>query len=195
MMRARAVVLGVLGAACGPMPTLVPDAGSSPSFPSNVAVNGTFDGPDALASFSTLDTVATIALVDGRTGKALRFTTSAGPYGNRFGSTWKVLAPQAGTYCLTAWMKSTSTATVLRLYGAPPGQARGNMFTMPGPLTTWTKVPPNVKLDVAVQANDELFVEVTDFSSTPGTVIDLDDLDLWRSSDGSCTDQRSAVRP
>jgi hypothetical protein len=47
-----------------------------------------------------------------------------------------------------------------------------------------------VKLDVAVQSGDELFVEVTDFSATPGTVIDLDDLDLWSSADGSCTEQR-----
>lgn len=172
------------------MTVVVPDAGSGPTLTGNVAINGSFEGPDAVRSFSTLDTVATIAVVDGRAGKALRFTTSAGVYGNRFGSTWKVVAPQAGTYCLTAWMKSTSTATVLRLYGAPPGQARGNMFTMPGPLTVWTKVPPNVKLDVTVQARDELFVEVTDFSSTPGTVIDLDDLDLWVSADGRCSETR-----
>jgi hypothetical protein len=172
------------------MISVAPDAGSGPMLAPNLAVSSSFDGPDALGSFTTADTVATIAVVDGRTGKALRFTTSAGVFGSRFGSTWKVTATRAGTYCLTAWMKSTSTATVLRLYGAPPGQARGNMFTMPGPLTVWTKVPPNVKLDVAVQSGDELFVEVTDFSATPGTVIDLDDLDLWSSADGSCTEQR-----
>ncbi len=190
---ASMLVVGASLFGCGPM-TVTPDAGTSCSSaaktPPNLAVNAEFECPDPTRSFGTLDPVATIAQVDGRTGKALRFTTSSGVYGNRFSSTWKAKASVAGTYCLTAWLKSTSTATIVRFYGGPAGQARGNMFAMPGPVANWSKVPPNVKLDVTVGAGDELFVEVAERTNTAGSVIDLDDLDLWASASGRCDEAR-----
>jgi hypothetical protein len=190
---ASTLVVGALLCGCG-TGVMTPDAGapcsSAAKTPPNLAVNAEFECPDATRSFGTLDPVATIAPVDGRTGKALRFTTSSGVYGNRFSSTWKAKAPAAGTYCLTAWLKSTSTATVVRFYGGPAGQASGNMFAMPGPVTSWAKVPPNVKLDVSVRAGDDLFVEVAERTSTAGSVIDLDDLDLWASASGRCDEPR-----
>ena len=193
-MRVRLLSLSLL-AACGPASPAPPDAGapacaSAPKSPANLAPNAEFECEGAAGTFSTLDPSATITLGDGRSGRGLRLTTSAGAFGNRFASTWKVTAQTAGTYCLTAFIKSTSTATVLRFYGAPPGQAAGNMFTMPGPVTGWSKVPPTIKLDVTVNAGDELFVELTDRTSTAGTVIELDDLDLWQSPGARCDEAR-----
>lgn len=181
--------------ACGPM-TPSSDAGMTGACsvpaktPPNLARNGSFDCPNPTAEFRALGTGATVEVTPGRSGNGLKLTTSSMVFGNRFGSEWKVVAPAAGTYCINAWMKSTSTATTLRLFGAAPGMAAGVQFDMPGPLTTWSKVPPNVKLDVTVKAGDEVSVSVEDKSNTAGTVIELDDVDLWVSPDGRCQEAR-----
>ena len=49
----------------------------------------------------------------------------------------------------------------------------------------------NVKLDVTVKAGDELSVGIEDKTNTPGTVIELDDVDLWVSADGRCQESRT----
>lgn len=194
-MRSRGFASLLLLVACGPM-TSTMDAGMTGACmgpaktPPNLAPNGTFDCPNPTAEFRALGTGATVEVTSGRSGNALKFTSSAMVFGNRFGSTWKIVAPSAGTYCINAWMKSTSTATTLRLFGAAPGMATGFQFDMPGPLTTWSKVPPNVKLDVTVKAGDEVTVSVEDKTNTAGTVIELDDVDLWVSPDGRCQEAR-----
>lgn len=194
-LHALAVLLFLLTAACGPMMT-TPDAGAMCSVPvkspPNLARNGLFECGDPLVEFKALDANAKVEVTTGRSGKGLKFTTSSGIYGNRFGSEWKIVAPAAATYCLNVWIKSTSTATTVRLYGLTPnsGAATGLQFDMPGPVTTWSKVPPNVKLDVAVKAGDEVSVGVEDKTNTAGTVIEVDDFDLWVSADGRCQEAR-----
>lgn len=189
------VLTSLLALACGPQ-MMTPDAGATCSVPTksppNLARNGLFECGDPLLDFKALDVNAKVEVSTGRTGKALKFTTSSGVYGNRFASEWKVVAPAAATYCLNVWMKSTSTATTVRLYGITPnsGSATGLQFDMPGPVTTWSKVPPNVKLDVAAKAGDEVSVGIEDKTSTAGTVIEIDDVDLWVSGDGRCQEAR-----
>jgi hypothetical protein len=160
--------------------------------PPNLAPNGSFECGDPTTAFKALGTGATVTVGTGRTGAGLTFKTSSTIFGNRFGSEWKVVADTAATYCINAWMKSTSSATTLRLFGTTPnsGTATGQQFDMPGPLTIWSKVPPNVKLDVAVRAGDEVSVSIEDKSNTAGTTIDVDDLDLWISPDGRCQETR-----
>lgn len=189
------VVLSMLALGCGPQMT-TPDAGAACSVPEktppNLARNGLFECGDPLAEFKSLDANAKVEVSTGRSGKALKFTTSSGVYGNRFASEWKVVAPVAATYCLNVWIKSTSTATTVRLYSITPnsGSATGLQFDMPGPVTAWSKVPPNVKLDVAAKAGDEVSVGIEDKTSTAGTVIEIDDVDLWVSGDSRCQEAR-----
>ncbi|MCU0700404.1 MAG: hypothetical protein MUC96_28165 [Myxococcaceae bacterium] len=190
----RAVVLGVLVAACGPMP-MTPDAGGSCASalktPPNLAPNAEFECAGT-PPFRALGTGSRVETVTGRSGQALRFTTASGLFNNSLTSEWKVVATGTATYCLTAWLKSTSTATVLRLTRFQPtsGQGLNQDFTSPGPLTTWTKAPPNVKLDLSVSAGDEVTVSVNDRTETAGTVIELDDVDLWQSASGRCDEAR-----
>lgn len=160
--------------------------------PPNLAPNGSFECGDPTTAFKALGTGATVTKGTGRSGASLTFTTSSNIFGNRFGSEWKLVAPAAATYCINAWMKSTSSATTLRLFGTTPnsGSATGQQFDMPGPLTTWSKVPPNVKLDVTVKAGDEVSVSIEDKSNTAGTVIEVDDIDLWVSPDARCQETR-----
>lgn len=166
------------------------DAGPSPQ--PNLARNGSFEAPDSGTEFKSLNQNARVGLTRGRTGNALKLTTASGLYGNSFGSEWKVVAPAAGTYCLITWMTSTSTATVVRLLKFSPSTGNGENldFTMPGPLTMWTKVPPNVKHSASLATGDELSVVITDRTASASTVIEVDDIDLWLSPDGRCEDTR-----
>lgn len=175
--------------ACGPS---VGPADAGPSLSPNLARNGSFEAPDSGTEFKSLNQNATVGLTAGRTGKALKLTTSSGLYGNSFGSEWKVVAPAPGTYCLVTWMTSSSTATIVRLLRFSPSTGNGENldFTMPGPLTTWTKVPPNVKHSATLATGDELSVVISDRTATANTVIEIDDLDLWLSADGRCEDAR-----
>lgn len=181
---------------CGPMTTTATDAGTTcataTKSPVNVARNAEFECGDPTTEFKPLGTNSTVKSSTGRSGKGLTFTTGAGLYGNRFGSDWKVIAPAAATYCLTAWIKSTSTATTVSVFSQTPGSGAANtsQFNMPGPVTSWSKVPPNVKLDITVKAGDELTLSVDDKTNTVGTVIEVDDLDLWISADGRCNETR-----
>jgi hypothetical protein len=189
-----AVVSAVVLVGCGPMPG-VPDAGAScmtaAKTPPNLAPNAEFECSGGL-SFKPLGTGSRLEPSMGRTGSGLKFTTASGLFNNSLTSDWKVVASGSATYCLTAWLKSTSPATVLRLtrYQPTSGQGLNQDFTSPGPLTAWTKAPPNVKLDIAVTAGDELTVSVNDRTETAGTVIELDDVDLWLSASGRCDEAR-----
>lgn len=188
----------LLTLACGPQQMMMmTDSGAMclvgpAKTPPNLARNGSFECGDPLADFKALDANAKVEVSSGRSGKALKFTTSSGVFGNRFGSEWKLIAPAAATYCLNVWIMSTSTATTVRLYSITPnsGSATGLQFDMPGPVTRWAKVPPNVKLDVAAKAGDEVSVGIEDKTNTAGTVIEIDDVDLWVSGDGRCQEPR-----
>lgn len=195
-MRLVCLCLVVLASACGPN-SMTMDAGTTCSVPTlnppNLARNGLFECGDPTLEFKALDPNSKVEVSTGRSGKGLKFTTANGIYGNRLGSEWKVIAPAAASYCLRVWIKSTSTATTVRFYGLTPnsGVASGNQFDMPGPVTTWSQVPPNVKLDVSVKAGDELSVGIEDKTNKPGTVIEFDDVDLWVSADGRCQESRT----
>jgi hypothetical protein len=193
-MRTACVVAALLVVGCGPMTMSVPDAGAvcrnAAKTPPNLAPNAEFECPGP--TFTPVGASGRVERGTGRSGAGLRLTTAAGLSNNSFASEWKLVAPANATYCLTAWLKSTSTATVLRLQRnqPPSGQGLNQDFTSPGPLAAWTKAPPNVKLDLAVTAGEEVTVSVLDRTETAGTVIDLDDLDLWVSGDGRCSEAR-----
>jgi hypothetical protein len=193
-MRLAWAVPVVLLSACGQMQMTV-DAGCAVPVltPPNLARNGLFECGDAKAEFSSLNTSATVEVTPGRSGNGLKLTTSAGLYGNNFGSAWKVTATAPATYCLVTWLKSTSAATTVRLlkYNPSSGNGQNLDFTMPGPLTSWTKVPPNVKHFAQLTAGDELSVVISDKNAGAGTVIEVDDLDLWVSADGRCEESRT----
>jgi hypothetical protein len=142
--------------------------------------------------FEAVGTAAQVSRARGRTGAGLRLMTAAGLYNNQFASTWKIMAPAAATYCLSAWIKSSAQTTVVRLtrFEASSGSGLNTEFAMPGPVSAWSKVPPNVKLDLRAQANDEITVGVFDKTETAGTVIELDDVDVWVSADGRCEEPR-----
>ena len=193
-MRTRVVGVLLVLSGCGPQ-TVTPDAGPAvcqtlTKSPPNLARNAEFECGDPTLEFQGVGTAATVVATTGRSGKGLKLTTAPGLYNDRFSSMWKVIAPAAGKYCLKAWVKGTAPTISARLSAAGNGFVGGNDFNLPGPVAAWTKLPPNVKLDADAKAGDEVTVVFFDKTATAGSVIEIDDLDLWVTTEGQCNDAR-----
>lgn len=172
-----------------------PDAGGprcapSRAMPPNQALDGDFECGGALP-FTSSGGGGQVTRVPGRSGSGLRFTVAAGLFNNEFSSTWRFQVVRAGTFCARAFVRGTATAVSMRLYLGPPGTAAGEMFDMPGPWATWSRLPPTLAaVSVPGQAGDEGFLVFSDTTRTPGATIEVDDVDVWRSDDGSCRETR-----
>ncbi len=182
---------------CSPMMMTI-DAGTTCSNPTksppNLAQNSQFECDGAQTSFSSLSAAAKVELnASGRTGRSLKLTVGDGPNGPRFSTSWKIPVTASGTYCLTGYMKSDLAGTQLQLWAANKTNQYEN-FVLPGPATSWSRVPPSIVIDQAAVAGDDIFIGVdkgpTVSTAAPGAVIELDDLDLWLSADGRCQEAR-----
>lgn len=170
-----------------------PDAGlvcpTSTVMPRNHALNG--DLECGALPFQSSGGGGRVELVPGRNGRAVRFTVSAGLFNNEFTSTWRFRVTQAGTWCARAFVKGSASVISLRLYLGPPGTAAGEVFDLPGPLSSWSRLPPTLAAVSATgQVGDEGFLVFVERSHTPGATIEVDDVDVWRSADGQCRDSR-----
>lgn len=126
----------------------------------------------------------------GRGGSGLRFTVGPGLFGNQFSSAWRVRLDRRGMYCLRAFVRGTATVISTRLYVGAQGTATGQMFDQPGPLPSWQRIPPTLPaLSFEAQRDDEVFLTFVDPTQTAGATIEVDDLDLFLSEDGTCRDR------
>lgn len=172
--------------------TVVIDAGvSCPGSnlrPANLVVNGDFEctGGPAFKALGQGQVSATL----GRTGQGQRLTVGAGLYGNEFSTTWHHRIERTGTYCVRAFVRGSASTITLRIYAGAGGAAIGHMFMQPGPLTSWQRLPPTLPaLSFMANADDDVFFSLSDPSGTVGSTIEVDDLDLFRSEDGTCRDR------
>lgn len=183
----------------GPLDAGVADAGAldagvscppSRAMPENVAFNGDFECA-GVVPFTSSGGGGRVDVVAGRSGRALRFTVAPGLFNNEFASTWRFRVSRAGVWCARAYVKGTATAVSMRLFLGPPGTAVGEMFDQPGPLATWSRLPPTLAaVNVMGQVGDEGFLVFSDTTRTAGATIEVDDLDVWRSDDGQCREAR-----
>ena len=158
--------------------------------PENVAFNGDFECAGA-APFTSSGGGGRVDVITGRSGRALRFTVAAGLFNNEFSSTWRFRVSRAGVWCARAYVKGTAAAVSMRLYLGPPGTAAGEMFDQPGPLPSWSRLPPTIAaVNVMGQVGDEGFLVFSDTTRTAGATIEVDDVDVWRSDDGLCREAR-----
>lgn len=162
----------------------------SRAMPENVAFNGDFECAGA-APFTSSGGGGRVDVIAGRSGRALRFTVASGLFNNEFASTWRFRVARVGVWCARAYVKGTATAVSMRLYLGPPGTAAGEMFDQPGPLASWSRVPPTLAaVNVMGQVGDEGFLVFSDTTRTVGATIEVDDIDVWRSDDGLCREAR-----
>lgn len=158
--------------------------------PQNHAFNGNFECGGALP-FQSSGGGGRVESIVGRTGRAVRFTVAAGLFNNEFTSTWRFQVSQAGTWCASAFVKGTASVISMRLYLGPPGTAAGEVFDLPGPLAGWARLPPTLTAVNAMgQVGDEGFLVFLDRTHTAGATIEVDDVDVWRSTDGQCRESR-----
>jgi hypothetical protein len=156
--------------------------------PPNLFPNGDFECGSE--SFQSSGGNGRVDFVAGRTGKALRLTVAPGVFNNEFTSSWRFRLEQSGVYCARAFVRGSATTVVLRLYVGPPGAAMGEMFSMPGPRGLWSMLPPTVTaIQAAGMAGDEAFLVFADSSPSVGATIEVDDVDVWLSRDGSCRER------
>ncbi len=157
--------------------------------PPNLFPNGDFECGSTV-SFQSSGGNGRVEFVSGRTGKALRFTVAPGAFNNEFISSRRFRLEQSGLYCARASVRGSATTFVLRLYVGPPGAAMGEMFSMPGPRGDWSLLPPtSTAIQVPGRGGDEGFLVFADSSRIVGATIEVDDVDVWLSRDGSCRDR------
>ncbi|MBL8920205.1 MAG: hypothetical protein JNJ54_15165 [Myxococcaceae bacterium] len=163
--------------------------GSSTVAPPNLAADGDFEC-GAAPPFQSSGGGGQVDFVPGRSGRALRFTVVPGLLNNEFVSTWRLQVRRGGVYCARAFVRGTASAVSLRFYLGPPGSAVGQMFDMPGPWGSWSRLPPTLAaVQVNAQVGDEGLLVFSDTSHTTGATIEVDDVDVWRSDDGSCRER------
>jgi hypothetical protein len=155
--------------------------------PANEALDGDFECGSM--PFESSGGAGRVELVPGRTGHGLRLTSAAGLFNHQFASTWRFRVTVPGRYSARAFVRGSAQAITLRLYVGPAGFAGGEQFDLPAPLSAWTRIPPSSAVSAPAQAGDEGFIVVMDKQHSPGATIELDDLDVWRSVNGSCRER------
>lgn len=166
-----------------------PPCGAPPRSPPNLASDGDFEC-GAAPAFQSTGGGGRVDFAPGRSGRALRFTVAPGLFNNEFASTWRLQVRRAGVYCARAFVRGSTSAVSLRFYLGPPGSAAGQMFDMPGPWASWSRLPPTLAaVQVSGQVGDEGLLVFSDTSHTAGATIEVDDVDVWRSDDGSCRER------
>jgi hypothetical protein len=166
-----------------------PSCGAPPRSPPNLAADGDFEC-GATPAFQSTGGGGRVDFVPGRSGRALRLTVAPGLFNNEFASTWRLQVRRAGVYCARAFVRGSTSAVSLRFYLGPPGSAAGQMFDMPGPWASWSRLPPTLTaVQVNGQVGDEGLLVFSDTTHTTGATIEVDDVDVWRSDDGSCRER------
>lgn len=192
-MRLTFALFLLLAAACGPSMMPTPDAGTPCGVPEksppNLARNGLFECGDPTLEFQSDGAAGKVEVTQGRTGKGLKFTVAQGLFNNQFSSKWKLTPTANSTYCATAYVKSPAPVITMRLYAANRTN-QWKEFDLPGPKPDWSRLPPTIVVNQNAVPGDDVFLMFVDESSTAGTVIEVDDLDVWVSADGLCRETR-----
>jgi hypothetical protein len=183
----------VLMSACGPQ-VMTPDSGAATctvamKSPPNLARNGSFDCGDGTMEFQSDGAGGKVESTAGRTGKGLKFTVGTGLFNNQFSSKWKLPVSTAATYCATAYVKSPAPTITMRLYAANVSNI-WQEFDLPGPAADWSRLPPTIVVNRTARPGDDVFLMFVDEGSTPGRVIEVDDIDVWVSSNERCQEVR-----
>ncbi len=123
-----------------------------------------------------------------------RFARLSAPDGGAAPSLWydgdAVASPGTKTYCARAWMRGTASAGHLSVGRVGPGTIDYDKFS--SPLTsTWTLVPPADYGAMTVTTHDEtkLLLRAHLQNPAPGSYVEVDDVQLWVSTDGGCKDR------
>ena len=105
------------------------------------------------------------------------------------------VADDAGTsmFCAHAWVKGTTPYMKMRLLVISGGNFVSNDFSAPGGGATWTRVPPSVNLNAPNNGAAQVQLEFESqtgrgdgMNSVAGDTLEVDDVDVWISPDGSC---------
>jgi hypothetical protein len=167
----------------------VVDAGNprcldSASRPDNLAINPGFECETGwAASVGQLSAVADEPHGGQRAARLI--TNSAGD--GRFASITEVeTAATAGTYCIMTWARGTAPGMKLEVITTPSNVVSSTVgfITDPG---TWSRIPPSTNLAISASKGDHLYVIIRTNGADAGDVLYVDDVDLWKSNDGTCT--------
>ncbi len=194
-LRRPAVLLTCLAAACGPAPSGT-DGGAGACdgparTPANLVHNGTFEcGGAAPAEWAAIyGTWSGSADAHGGT-RAAQVTASGA--GGRLASADAVYTNASSTpqtLCATAWMRTTAPNMRLVVMVDTGGGGVERAFASPRE-ATWVRLPPSTALDATVPPGARVYLRFETKDQAVGDTLIVDDVDLWASPDGRCSEVR-----
>lgn len=123
-----------------------------------------------------------------------RLARLSAPSGGAAASLWTeddaVVAPGKDTYCARAWVRGTAAAGRITLRKVVPGGVEDENYSTPLS-TDWVLLPPASYGPLKVVGNGEqkFLFRIWIPSPKAGDWMEIDDVELWRSTDGSCKDR------
>jgi hypothetical protein len=191
----RALLVLVLASGCSPQ-MMTPDGGGgacldTSNTPPNLIENPHFECDSATAEW-TGTIYGTFELAPGgRSGRAGKLTVTQG--GGRFVYTKNVAADAVGKrYCYSAWLSGTAPFMRIKLVSEKSGSAFEDSFSEQI-FSDFRRIPPQATLPIGQGTTKlSLLFEVqtnrTDGqNAVAGQTMLIDDVDVWESSNGSCT--------
>lgn len=96
----------------------------------------------------------------------------------------------AGTVCARAWMRGTTNNGHLRVVWSAVDGTEGKIesFSSPVKVDEWVPFQATKALAVVLPKESKVHVRVAAASESNGTWLEADDVRLWRSEDGSCSE-------
>jgi hypothetical protein len=101
-----------------------------------------------------------------------------------------VAATNGGTYCARAWLRGSGVNGRLDVRRVLADGSGGDNISFSIPLErSWSVVPPSQPLKIESAGFGRLLVRVVIPSARAGDTLDVDDVALWASADGSCSER------
>lgn len=141
--------------------------------------------------FASKITVASVD-ADVKCGKKAISFTANGPGEQHLWNDAKVNAGADETWCAQGWMRGTTTdgRLTVRRIAAGAGAGDDKSYSSPVKESEWTVVPPTKGLlKFTTSAAETLQLRVTMQFGEVGKTLTFDNIELWRSPDGSCTER------
>lgn len=174
---------------CGPVPPGGGGGGGSGGQTDNLISNAGFEAA-ALDNWFARDGSAEL-IADAHTGRqAVRLTAPNTSSAIATLAYQKDVATDLGTntYCGLVWVKGTCDVL---LYLSTVSAGFKKDYTQGAPVGSgWGRVPEARVLSVPGAQADRLVLMVQTKNAVPGDTLDIDDVDVWLSPDGSCGETR-----
>ncbi|MFZ5468578.1 MAG: hypothetical protein ACOZIN_03995 [Myxococcota bacterium] len=133
---------------------------------------------------------AETAIVHGG-AQAAKLTASAGSAASLWHEADAVQNPANRTYCARAWMRGTAANGRITVRKVATGGGVDENFSSPLSNTSWTLVPPASygPLKVVGSGEERFLLRIWIPSPNAGEVLWVDDVELWHSANGTCSER------